>query len=99
MWGWLERWQQRQRELKHGVDADLVRDNRRRWKLSWCLLGCCFALIGIQAVLKPSGPWDRVAEVLTAVCFIGGLVLGRWARAEESFLERPNSKEPPSLSK
>jgi hypothetical protein len=99
MWEWLGRWQQRQRELRQGVDAGLVRDNRRRWKLSWCLFGCSFLLIGIQAVARFSEPWHRTAIVLTMVCLAGGLFFGHWARAEESFLERPNPKEPPRLWK
>jgi hypothetical protein len=44
---WLDRWQQRQRELQNGADADLVRDNRRRWKYSLALFVCSFSLIGI----------------------------------------------------
>lgn len=99
MWEWLRRWQERQRELQQGVDADLVRDNRRRWKLCWCLFGCAFLLIGIQSVIKFSDPWHRVAVVLTMVFFAGGLLCGQWARAEQSFLDRPNPKEPPRLWK
>src|SRR5215472_19175587 len=99
MWEWLERWQQRQRELRQGVDADLVRDNRRRWKLSWFLFGCSFLLIGIQAGIKFPEPWHRVAVAITMVFFVGGLFFGQWARAEESFLDRPNPKGPPKLWK
>ena len=32
---WLERWRQRQDLLSHGVDADLIRDNRKRYKLAF----------------------------------------------------------------
>jgi hypothetical protein len=99
MWEWLERWQRRQRDLQEGADADLVRDNRRRWKICWWLMGCSFILIGIQAVVKFSDPWHTIAVTVTMVCLVGGVLFGHWARAEKSFLERPNPKEPPRLWK
>jgi hypothetical protein len=99
MWDWLERRQRRQRELRQGTDADLVRANRRRWKLSWSLFVASFLLIGIQAAVKLSDPWHDVAVGLFVVCLGGGLVLGHWARAEQTFLERPDPKEPPKLWK
>ena len=37
--GWFERWSRRQDELAQGADADLVRDNRRRYRLGFLLLG------------------------------------------------------------
>lgn len=97
MWDWLERWQQRQRELQQGVDADLVRANRRRWKVCWSLFGLSFLIIAIEATVKLSEAWHRVALGLFMVCLGGGLVLGQWARAEQGFLQRPNPKEPPRL--
>lgn len=95
----MERRWQRQRELQRGVDADLVRDNRRRWKLSWCFWTCGFALLGIQAIVKLYGSWHDVAVGVTMLFFTGGLVLGYWARAEQSSLDRPDPKEPPKLCK
>ena len=97
MLDWLDRWQQRQRELQNGADADLVRDNRRLWKFSLALLVCSFLLIGIQAAVKFSDPWHTIAVTLTMVFLVGGVVLGRWASAQESFLNRPNPKERPRL--
>lgn len=99
MWSWLERWEQRRRELEQGVDADLVRDNRRRWKLSLGLSALGFLLIGVQALVKLPGPFHEIAVGLTVVFLIGGLALGKWARAEGSFLNRPDPKEPPKLWK
>jgi hypothetical protein len=99
MWDWFERRLQRQRELQQGADADLLRDNRRRWKLCSSLFGCSLLLLGIQAAVKLSDPWHGIAVALTMGCFLAGFLLGHWARAEKSFLERPNPKEPPSLWK
>jgi predicted ester cyclase len=45
---WLERRIQRQTELAQGIDADLVRDNQRQYKLAIGLLSF--------AVLYPGGP-------------------------------------------
>ena len=99
MWEWLERRQQRQRELQQGVDAGLVRANRRRWKLCWLLIGASFLLIGTQATIKLSEFWHDVALGLCMACLGGGLVVGNWAREEEKFLDRPDPKEPPRLWK
>ena len=97
MWDWLERKQTRLRELHQGADADLVRANRRRWKLSWLLFVASFFLIGIQLAVKPSGLWHDIAVGSFVACVGGGLLLGHWARAEQTFLERPEPKEPPKL--
>ena len=99
MWEWLERQRQRDREIRQGADADLFRDNRRRWKLVWCLFACAFLFFGIESVIPLSGRWHSIAVGLTIVCFAGGVLLGQWARAEQTFLERPDPKEPPRLWK
>ena len=99
MWNWLERHLQRKLELQQGVDADLVRANRRRWRLCWSLFGLSFLLIGIQAKLRMSEPLQNVMLGLFAASFGGGLFLGHWARAERAFLNRPDPKEPPRLLK
>jgi len=41
---WLERWRQRQDLLSHGVDADLIRDNQKRYRVAFGLLGFGFLL-------------------------------------------------------
>src|SRR5579872_2069821 len=71
---WLERRWQRQRELQQGVDADLVRENRRRWKLIWCLFACGFILLGIEvevalavaALERIALDWRKPAPLRTA---------------------------------
>jgi len=99
MWQWLERGLHRQLEIEQGADADLFRNNRRRWKLSWSLLGCFFLLMGVQAVVALNGRWQAVAVAITMLFFVAGLLVAEWARAWEVFLDRPGPKEPPRLWK
>jgi hypothetical protein len=99
MWRWFERARQRQQELRQGVDADLVRVNRRRWKFFAVLLGCFLALTWFQGKVKLVGFWQHVAWGATAVCLLGCFVLGFWAREESAFLSRPGPEEPPRLWK
>src|ERR1700733_11344821 len=99
MLDWLHRWQQRQRELQKGADAGLVRTNRRRWQFCFALFACSFLLIGIQAKVNLSDPWHTIAVTLTMISLVGGMLLGRWASAEQWFLNRPDPKKPPRLWK
>lgn len=99
MWDWFERSQRRERDLQQGVDADLVRDNRRRWKFAGALFGCAFAVIGIDAALHLPPAWHRVATWLFGILFVGSLLFAEWARAESAFLNKPDPKEPPRLWK
>lgn len=97
MWDWFARWKERQRELQNGVDADLVRENRKRWKHSMVMFVCFFLLIGVQKQVHFPEPWSRIVLALTMIFFIGGLLLARWAGAQDDFLSRPNPKDPPSF--
>ncbi len=99
MWDWLDRYVQRQGDLRDGVDADLVRANRRRFKLSALLFGCAFLLFGIVAKVGLPETWRTVVVALTMAFFVGGMITGEWARQEQVFLDRPDPKEPPSLLK
>lgn len=99
MWDWLERQRKRQRDLQNGADADLVRENRRRWKIAYTLFGISFFLVGVQALIRLPDTWHRVMVALTMVLFTVGLLLGQWARAEKGFLDKPDPKEPPRLWK
>ena len=99
MWNWLDSHLQRKREIQQGADADLVRANRRRWRLCWSLFGLSFLLIGIQSKVRMSEPLQDVMLGLFVACFGGSLFLGHWARAEQAFLNRPDPKEPPRLFK
>ena len=72
------------------MDADLLRTNRRRWKLCWSLLGSAFLLMGVSFFFEPSAPWQLIARVVTGLLLFGGAILGRWARDEQAFLEQPS---------
>jgi len=97
MWDWLHRWRQRELDLRQGVDADLVRANRRRWKLCAWLFGLSFLCIGILAVAKFQGIMNQIAVAITVGLFVGAMILGHWARSWDAFLDRPDPKEPPRL--
>lgn len=97
--GWFSRWRERQTELTAGVDADLVEDNRKRWKLVYRLFACGLVLSGIQAAVKLPHLVTEIALWFAGACFVGGIFLAEWARAESRFLDSPNRPEPPSLWK
>jgi hypothetical protein len=99
MWNWFERWTQRQQELEHGVDADLVRDNQRRRRLAWWSFGVVVLLVAIDTLFHLRG-WFRDVVVLASIAFlVFGFVTAKWAQAESGFLSRPDRKEPPRLFK
>jgi hypothetical protein len=97
--GWFSRWRERQRELAAGVDADLIRANRRRQNLALQLLLASFLLIAVQAKVKLPSFAAKIALALTIACFLGSFVLGHWASAGNEFLHRPARPEPPSIWK
>ncbi|HTQ97505.1 MAG TPA: hypothetical protein VMH89_11910 [Candidatus Acidoferrum sp.] len=97
MWAWLTRWQQRQHDLALGVDADLVRDNRRRYQYAVVLLGCGCVLGVLSARLGLSGTPQKIIVALAIVLFLGGILAGRWAAAESAFLSKPDREDPPKV--
>ena len=99
MWNWIHRWQQRQRDLQQGVDADLVQSNRRRWKLCACLFGLAFASFGLQASVKFTGFLNQIAVGITMLLFVAAMLMCNWARAWGEFLDRADPKEAPKLWK
>jgi hypothetical protein len=97
MWRFWDRWKKRQRDLRAGVDADLVQANRRRFKAGLCLLAAALGthLLGERARLPD---WAQVAlNGASAVTLLIGFVLLYWARAERGFLGRPDRDEPPRI--
>lgn len=97
MWNWLKRQEERQRDLERGVDADLVRDNEKRSRLSLCawLIGCALVL---AANYLPVPKWAQVAIRFVGFgLLVGGYVSSRWARREKAFLDKPDPEEPPRL--
>jgi len=97
MWDWFHRWQLRRRDLQKGVDADLVQENRRRWKLCACLFGLSFLSFGILTVAKFQGIMNQLAVAITTGLFFGAMITGHWARSWGEFLDKPDPKEPPRL--
>lgn len=95
---WLQRYQQRQRDLARGVDADLVRDNRNR--LRWAAyLGCALALPPIAHILSLPETLRIAADMIAIPCLIAGIVLFHRARATNRFLREPDPEPPPSVFK
>lgn len=99
MWGWIQRRQQRDYDLKRGVDADLVKGNQRRWKLTALLFGLGFASLGVMALGHFTGLLNQIAVSITMAFFLGAMLLGNLARAWGVFLDKPDPKEPPRLWK
>lgn len=99
MRGWWQRWSQRQRDLARGVDADLVRENGKRYKVAVGLivLGLLLALLGgklhtasvLHWVLLDTGGVFAIVGSLTAIC----------AREQSAFLTKPDPEEPPTIFK
>jgi hypothetical protein len=96
---WLERYQERQRELAQGVEAGRVRANDRRLNLSLVSLGIGIVLFGILFRLKSAGFWRAVLETLAVVFLAGSTQLYYWYRREGWRIRRPEPKKPLSLFK
>ena len=97
--GWIRRQAQRDQDLQSGVDADLIQDNRRRFRLALLLIGFAVFLTLVDRVLQPQGWLRNVVVWIAGGCAIAGFIGLRWAFAESSFLHNPDPKEPPSLFK
>lgn len=99
MGSWFERWRQRQSDLDQGVDADLVRDNRRRYRLAFGLIGSGLLLGFLDAKIHfPSSL--RLIVVGVAITFgVTDFFLAAWAQKEAAFLRRPDPEDPPRIFK
>jgi hypothetical protein len=97
--GWFDRRFQRQRELRQGADADLVGENRKRWKLAWCLWGSGLVLGFVQTKVRLPAIWHSIAVWLSVTAFLVGAVLLRWGQIERNFLNRPDPEGPPKIFK
>jgi hypothetical protein len=97
MKNWLKRFQERQRDLGRGVDADLVKDNRRRFRrdLSLLVFGCLLGFVGpklhLPLVLRTA------AAIMFGVSCLIGLLMLQWAARESAFLNTPDSEKPLSI--
>lgn len=99
MWSWIERRIERQRELDRGVDADLVRGNRRRQMLALWSFGFLGMLVTLDRLLHLRGWFHELVFIVAMVFLVLGFVASRWASKESAFLNRPDPKEPPRLFK
>jgi hypothetical protein len=96
---WWSRQAQRDRDIAAGADADLVRDNQKRFRLSYVLIGTAAALALINQLLHLVG---RIADIcfgLSIALMVAGFLSFKWAQAESRFLHRPDPKEPRKLFK
>jgi hypothetical protein len=96
---WFRRQQKRQADLANGADADLVLDNRNRSRLALYLIGFAILLRVIEAKVHFVGVWHTIVVATTLALLVGGVVLEQWARAERSFLDKPDPQEPKRLWK
>lgn len=99
MISWWSREAQRERDLAVGVDADLIRDNRRRFRLSFILIGTAAVLAVICRTLYLSGWIANICFGVSIVLIVSGFVSFKWAQAESRFLHRPDPEEPPKIFK
>jgi hypothetical protein len=99
MWNWLERRLQRQDDLDRGVDSDLVRGNRKKWKIAALLFAVSMLFFGIRSLVLISARVQKVFDVIGATLLVLGFVIGRWAWREFAFLNQPEPKEPSRLFK
>lgn len=99
MSSWFERWPQRQRDLRQGVDADLVRDNRNRYRLAFGLIGFGFLLGLLDAKIQIPGTLRLIVVGMAIASAVAGFSLAAWARQEGAFLSKPDPEEPPRIFK
>ena len=92
--GWFERWSHRQDELAQGADADLVRDNRKRYRLAFSLLGFAILLLLLVSKVDLGKQLRLVMSVVAAGSGVAGLLLLTWARQEQIVLHKPGKDLP-----
>ena len=99
MSGWLQRYSQRQRALSQGVDADLVRGNRKRYKVAFGLIviGLLLILLGSKVHIPTVLRWILVGAA--SVSCLAGFLTAMWAQQEAAFLSKPDREEPPTIFK
>jgi hypothetical protein len=97
MAGWVERWQRRRLELAEGADADLMRSNRRRYKVAFSLIGLAFVLGLIDAKFSLPHALEIALRVGIGVSGLLGIVLAKWALHEHDFLTEPDPERPPEI--
>ncbi|MFZ3333649.1 MAG: hypothetical protein WA197_23620 [Candidatus Acidiferrales bacterium] len=95
----FQRSNRRQRDLARGVDADLVRDNGKRFKLAFALIASGFLLDLVSAKVRtPSLVYSILFDIGMA-SVVAGFLPAIWARSESAFLSKPDPKVPPTILK
>ena len=96
---WLRRFKQRQYDLARGIDADLLRANRRRFKMAAGLLCLGLLLAWITQKFPLPHAVQFATTMLAVLLAIAGTALFWCAWAEERFLRKPDPEPPPSIFK
>ncbi len=96
---WFERRLRRRRNLAHGADADLLRDNRRRYRLAFGLFGLGTLLWLLGAKIRVPSVLRSIAVGIGMISVVAGLFLAAWAQQEDAFLSKPDPEEPPRIFK
>ncbi len=96
---WWDRWRRRQNQLAQGVDADLVRENQKRYRFAFGLLTFAFALSLLVSKIHLQAALRIVVSVVATVCGVAGFALLAWSRQDAAFLGKPEPEEPPKIFK
>jgi len=96
---WYERWSRRQGELAQGVDADLVRYNKKRSRFGFGLLGSAVLLALLMSRIHFGETLRTVTSIIAGAAATAGLIVLAWARQEEISLGRPDPEAPPKIFK
>jgi hypothetical protein len=96
---WFERWSRRQDELAQGVDADLVRENRKQYKRAFWLLGFGFLLAFLMSKVQLAESLRPIVAAIAGGAGVAGSILLLRARQEEIALHKPAPEEPPQIFK
>jgi hypothetical protein len=81
------------------VNADLWRDNRRRWKISTMLLALSLLVAAIFPKLPRSGVLGKILFAVFMISYVGGMLGLYWAHGESAVLSKPDPPEPCQLWK
>jgi hypothetical protein len=77
------------------TNADLRRDNRRRWKISTKLLALSLLIVAISSELPRSSALDKIPFAIFIISYGGGMMGLYLARGESAFLNKPDPSEAP----
>jgi len=72
---------------QEGVNASLLRSNRRIWILCAVVLAFALALMGTELFFGFPDRWHIVVPVLALLLILGGVGLGKWALSQRDVLK------------